>query len=623
MCGIAGIIRLKECVRRQDIERMTRSLAHRGPDGEGIWLNDNVALGHRRLSIIDLKTGGQPMCNEDETVWITFNGEIYNYRELRALLCEKGHRFQSSSDTEVIVHAYEEWGDECVKRFRGMFAFGIVDIIRKKVFLARDYFGIKPLVYYVGGDVVAFASEIQALRQIEGIRLDLDLQGLDQYLWLQYIPAPHSIYKQIKKLPPAHRISITFDGHVSEPEEYWRLEFRPDHRKSEVQWTEELQAVLRESVKAHLVSDVSFGAFLSGGVDSSAIVAYMAQELGHQFKTFSIGFKEDEFNELKYAELVAKRWGTKHHFEIVNPNALEILPELVKHYGEPFGDSSAIPTYHVCKMARKYVPMVLSGDGGDEAFAGYHSYFTWMKYLEQPPVDNRRWWWGGIYALMRRLLPNRHPLSSPFGASLENWLSCINYMPTHVRRRLWRKEFKCVTENRLDLFEKEFERVKDYSNSNKVQYMDMRTYLPYDILAKIDAASMMNSLEVRTPFVDRKVVEFAATIPESWNIGKDACGEWRGKLLLKKTLEEYYPHALLHRTKMGFGIPIIKWFTTNGALNAYLHEKLLNPHSIIFELFEPEIVKQLLDRNTSHQIWLLLFLEEWLQLHRSEVNCMG
>jgi asparagine synthase (glutamine-hydrolysing) len=383
---------------------------------------------------------------------------------------------------------------------------------------------------------------------------------------------------------------------------------------------EELDAVLRESVKAHLVSDVPFGAFLSGGVDSSAVVAYMSQVLDHPIKTFSIGFEEDGFNELNYAEIAAKRWGTRHHFEIVNPNALEILPKLAKHYGEPFGDSSAIPTYYVCQMARKYVPMVLSGDGGDEAFAGYNSYFTWMKYLEEHPVFNRPWWKKEFYPMIRRLFPTPYPAAPEYRANLENWLSCINYMPSPMRRSLWRKEYKSVTEHRLDLFEKEFERARNCSSVNTVQYMDMKTYLPFDILAKVDAASMMNSLEVRTPFVDRKVIDFAATIPESFNISKDAGGEWQGKLLLKKILERYYPHTLLYRKKMGFGVPITKWFAPHGALNAYVNEKLLDPHAKIFELFEPAVIKQIVDRNASYQIWLLLFLEEWLQSQSVEWN---
>lgn len=616
MCGIAGIIRFHGPVSKAEIESMTSVLAHRGPDGESVWLENNVAIGHRRLSIIDLETGKQPMCNEDGTIWITYNGEIYNFRELSAQLSKKGHRFSTHSDTEVILHAYEEWGDECVNRFRGMFAFGIVDKKRQGVFLARDHFGIKPLVYYADAGCFAFASEIQALRQVEGIRLDLDLQGIDQYLWLQYIPAPRSIFKQIKKLPPAHRMSITFDGHVSEPEEYWRIGFRPDHGRSEAQWLEELDAVLRESVKAHLVSDVPFGAFLSGGVDSSAVVAYMAQVLGQPIKTFSIGFEEDEFNELKYAEIAAKRWGTEHHFEIVKPNALEILPRLVKHYGEPFGDSSAIPTYYVCQMARKYVPMVLSGDGGDEAFAGYQSYLAWMKYLEGHPVDNRPLWRKGLYPIIRKLLPNRYPPALEYGANLENWLAFINYMATHLRRRLWRKEYRSVTENRLDLFEKEFELAKDCSNVNKVQYMDMSTYLPFDILTKVDVASMLNSLEVRTPFVDRSVVEFAATIPESFNIRKNANGEWQGKLLLKKLMEKYYPIDSIYRNKMGFAVPIQEWFAKDGNLHNEICERLTGSNSIIADYFNPHVVRNLVDRNVTGPVWLLLFLEEWLRQNR-------
>ena len=319
---------------------------------------------HARLSIIDLETGKQPICNEDGTVWITYNGEIYNYRELRLQLEGKGHQFHTKSDTEVIVHSYEEWGDQCVERFRGMFAFGIADLKQQRVFLARDQLGIKPLYYLRTASCFAFASEIQALRCIPHLDLSIDIQGLDQYLWLQYIPAPKTIFKEISKLPPAHYLTVTFDGDCSRAEEYWRIRFSPVRRRSEGEWLEMIEEVVRDSVKTHLVSDVPFGAFLSGGVDSSAVVAYMSRTMTEPVKTFSIGFEEDEFSEIDYAEVVAKKWGTEHHVEIVKPDALEVLPRLVKHYGEPFGDSSALPTYYVCQMARKHVPMVLSpGDG--------------------------------------------------------------------------------------------------------------------------------------------------------------------------------------------------------------------------------------------------------------------
>lgn len=615
MCGIVGIIRSGKPAGKEEIERMTSALSHRGPDGSGIWREHNVAIGHRRLSIIDLETGQQPMCNEDGTVWITYNGELYNFPDLRKNLEERGHRFKTRSDTEVIVHAYEEWRDACVERFRGMFAFGIVDQKRQRVFLARDHLGIKPLVYYSDGDCCAFASEIQALRPIDGARFSLDLQAIDQYLWLQYIPPPRSVFKEVKKLPPAHRMSVTFDGHVSEPEEYWRIEFKPDHGKSEQDWLEGLDAVLTDSVKAHLVADVPFGAFLSGGVDSSAVVAYMARVMERPVKTFSIGFEEDAYNELKYAEVAAKRWGTEHHFAIVRPNALEILPTLVRHYGEPFGDSSAVPTYYVCKMARQHVPMVLSGDGGDETFAGYHSYLAWMKYLSggNPPVGPA--WKQALYPYAQRLFPSRYPAFLKHGAELENWLSFINYIPTRQRKSLWRREYHHVVSARIECFEKEFSRAGAYTHASKGQYLDLKTYLPFDILTKVDVASMMNSLEVRTPFADRRVVEFAATIPESFNIRKDETGEWHGKLLVKKLMERFYPADFVSRRKMGFGVPLQTWFARTGSLHGEVVRRLTGKDSQLHEYFNPTAMGKLIHDNLSGPVWLLLFLEEWLREH--------
>jgi len=613
MCGIAGIIRFNQPISSAEIEGMTSALAHRGPDGDGIWIEDNIALGHRRLAIIDLATGKQPMSNEDGSIWVSFNGEIYNFMELRRELTEKGHLFRTHSDTEVIVHAYEQWGDDCVKRFRGMFAYGIVDKIKKRIFLARDHLGIKPLVYYFDANCFAFASEIQALRQVDGVKLDLDLQGIDQYLWLQYIPAPRSVFKQIRKLPPAHRMSVTFDGRISEQEEYWRLEFRPDNRKTEAEWLVELEAVLYDSVKAHLISDVPFGAFLSGGVDSSAIVAYMAQILDKPVKTFSIGFEEEDFNELKFAHIAAKRWGTDHHVEIVKPDALAILPELVRHYGEPFGDSSAIPTFYVCRLARQYVPMVLTGDGGDEAFGGYHSYLAWMAYLQHESVQKRPLWRKALSPLAYRLFPERYPHLAKPSPTLTNWLGFINYMSKSWRIRLWRREYKFLAKNPLEVFEREFAHTTDYSGANKVQYMDIKTYLPFDILTKVDVASMIHSLEVRTPIVDKKVMEFAATIPEAINLNNNCGGAWQGKLLLKKLLTKYYSHDFLYRYKMGFAVPIQKWFARDGSLHDELRDRLLGSSSTLKEYFEPKTISVLIKANHTGPLWLLLFFEEWLR----------
>lgn len=609
MCGIAGILQTNGApVSGTVMERMTSSLSHRGPDGWETKIWDHVGFGHARLSIIDLETGKQPICNEDGTVWITYNGEIYNYRELRLQLEGKGHQFHTKSDTEVIVHSYEEWGDQCVERFRGMFAFGIADLKQQRVFLARDQLGIKPLYYLRTASCFAFASEIQALRCIPHLDLSIDIQGLDQYLWLQYIPAPKTIFKEISKLPPAHYLTVTFDGDCSRAEEYWRIRFDPVRRRSEGEWLEMIEEVVRDSVKTHLVSDVPFGAFLSGGVDSSAVVAYMSRTMTEPVKTFSIGFEEDEFSEIDYAEVVAKKWGTEHHVEIVKPDALEVLPRLVKHYGEPFGDSSALPTYYVCQMARKHVPMVLSGDGGDEAFAGYHSYRTWMENLSANHIPS----WKNIASSIGHMAGfRRHP--SPPQRLLAKWLECINYIPSSLRTELWREEYRSVTGLPLAVFEKEFDRTSRFGNINAVQYMDLKTYLPFDILTKVDVASMMHGLEVRTPFADVRVVEFAATIPETLNMTKNGSGTWEGKLLLKKIMEKYYGREFVHRSKMGFGVPIDKWFAPGGSLRTAVGERLLDRNSKLYDYFEPAVVRRFLDQSITPYLWLLLFLEEWLR----------
>jgi asparagine synthase (glutamine-hydrolysing) len=576
-------------------------------------IRDSVGLGHRRLSIIDLATGAQPMTNEDGNVWITYNGELYNYQELRKELIAKGHGFRSVSDTETIIHAYEEWGDACVERFRGMFAFGIADYRKRRVFLARDQLGIKPLYYLVQAGHFAFASELQALRCIPGQPFTIDTKALDEYLWLQYIPAPRTIFREVQKLPPAHRMAITFDGRVTGPEEYWRVEWRPDRKRREEEWVEALDDVLRDSVRAHLVADVPFGAFLSGGVDSSAVVAYMAQIMDRPVKTFSIGFEEAEYSELPFAKQASERWGTEHHVEIVKPDALDVLPRLVSHYGEPFGDSSAIPTFYVSQMARKHVPMVLSGDGGDESFAGYDSYRYWMRGFDH---DGAARWKNLLRPIGHALNPDRYPLRCP---TLDAWLSFINYMPTDLRQQLWRPEYRPVLPPVLETFKKEFKRVRKYQLCSKVQYMDLKTYLPFDILTKVDVASMMHGLEVRTPLVDVRVVEFASTIPQNLLIRKNGAGEWEGKLLLKKVMQKYYPSEFLHRKKMGFAVPVRKWFSSGGALRPMVQERLTGQNSVLNEFFNLEIRQAIVANGVSHQMWLLLFLDEWLRQNRANL----
>lgn len=611
MCGIAGLLHTDgRPASPAVLQAMTAALAHRGPDGQGIECLGPAGLGHRRLAIIDLEGGRQPLANEDGTLWITYNGELYNYRQLRPVLESLGHRFRTQSDTEVILHAYEQWGDRCVERFRGMFAFGICDTGRGRLFLARDHLGIKPLYWLHQGRQFAFASELQALRQVPGLRWEIDREAVGQYLRLQYIPAPETIFHGVHKLPPACRMAVSFEGRIAGPEEYWHLEFRPHRRRSQAEWIEALDDVLRDSVRAHLVADVPFGAFLSGGVDSSAVVAYMAELLGRPVRTFTIGFEEAQYNELPYAAEAARQCGTEHQVEVVRPDALAILPELVRCYGEPFGDSSAVPTYYVSRLARASVPMVLSGDGGDETFAGYGTHREWMGMMAGRLP--RPWWKRLARPLAQRLWPRRF---RPVRPALEYWLPLVAYLQPAEQLELWRPECRPAGERQVEVLEQAFARARHFAPCNMVQYLDIKTYLPFDILTKVDVASMMHGLEVRTPLVDVRVMEFAATIPWELNMARGPDGRWQGKCLLRQLLRRRYRPEFLDRPKMGFGVPIGPWFRPGGAHHPALVERLLGRDSRLGEWFRPEAIRRLIDQNRAGPLWLLLFLEEWFRQH--------
>jgi len=611
MCGICGIISNtinKSCP--SQISQMLTSISHRGPDGDGVFTHKNICIGHRRLAIIDPEGGKQPLANEDNSVWITYNGELYNFHELKKTLLALGHQFKTKTDTEVVVHAYEEWGYECVHRFRGMFAFCIVDLNEQVLFLARDHFGIKPLCYLVTSGIFAFASEIQALKQATTPHsLSIDLEAMDMYLRLGYIPAPSSIYKEVKKLPPATWMKVSFSGEILSVKRYWQANFQPDYSKSEEKWLEELDATLMDSVKHHLVSDVPFGAFLSGGLDSSLIVLYMSRILDQPVEAFSIGFKEKTYDETGYAKLAAKTCGAKHHLEIVTPDALELLPKLVRHYGEPFADSSALPTYYVSKLARAYVPMVLSGDGGDELFAGYNSYIAWMKILETKPETLNYQYLKKI--IIQKLFPDLFP-KIPAEHNIEQWLRIMGQYPQHVRGQLWRPEYKHIFQKRLSLFTSFFEKTSQYSPVRKAQFVDINTYLPFDILTKVDVASMANGLEVRTPLIDLKVMQLAAKLPENLTLQKKNTTGWSGKYIIKKLLSKYFPDKFIHRPKMGFGVPVDIWFNQQ-KINEIVQDKLLSKNACIAEYFNQKYIRKMLNQGRSNRFWMLLFLEEWLQ----------
>jgi asparagine synthase (glutamine-hydrolysing) len=608
MCGIAGYIALHTMANEAVIEQMTGSISHRGPDGFGHKFFDNVSIGHRRLSIIDLAAGHQPMSNYTQDIWITYNGELYNYCDLKKELLALGCNFKTQSDTEVIIYAYEKWGEACLERFRGMFAFAIVNLNKKTIFLARDHFGIKPLYIYQSANIVAFGSELQQFKKLPHFDNTLDLKAIDQYLWLQYIPAPLTAFKAIKKVKAAHYLTIDFSGKVSEQKKYWDIDYSKKQIKTKAEWLEATDAVIKDSVRSHLISDVPFGAFLSGGIDSSLIVGHMSELLNQKVQTFSIGFEEEDFSELKYAQQVATKFNTNHHTAIIKPDAMAILPKLVKHYGEPFGDSSCIPTYYVSELARKHVTMVLSGDGGDECFAGYNSHLNWLKYM---PLHYKVGLKKMLYPIQEKLFPSLYPKKN----TLENWISCTQHLDVNWRSKLWKDQYQNAISVIPEEFEQLFDQTKQFSLANKVQYMDLKTYMTCDILTKVDIASMMHSLEVRTPFIDKDVWELASSIPEEFNINKGS-GEWQGKLLLKEVLQKNFPMDFIHRKKQGFSIPLAKWFSGNGQLNQLLQDKVLTTNSNLSTYFDSKAVSALVADNNTSGLWSLLFLEEWLEQYK-------
>lgn len=615
MCGIAGIIHLDgQPVEEEPLARMTRSLSHRGPDGQGLRVTGAVGLGHRRLSIIDPAAGAQPMSNEDGSIWVTFNGEIYNYLELQRVLESKGHRFHTSCDTEVIVHAYEEWGEKCVEQFRGMFAFAVHDERNHVVFVARDRLGVKPLVYSLEENRLAFASELQSLETLSDLRLRMNWDALNLYLQLQYVPAPQTIYRNIWKLEPGCTLTVR-NGKVGEPQRYWDVSPEVEHGKSEAQWLEELDATLRESVRLRLRSDVPFGAFLSGGVDSSLITAYMSQMLDKPVRTFSIGFDEIEYSELPYARQAAHLCGSIHHEEIVRPQALEILPLLVRHYGEPFGDCSAVPTYYVSQLARQNVKMVLSGDGADESFGGYGRYVQ-IAMMNAPGLRGmmrRGKRLAGNAARLAGVLPPLLPVNTP----LEMWLTHMTITPPDDLRSLVAGG-PVSSDNPPAYLVEAFKTPRNWENQGWLHYFDLKNYLPYAILTKVDIASMCHGLEVRGPLLDHHVVELACRIPARFKVAYDENGQMQGKSLIKKLARRFYPRDFVDRPKMGFGIPIDRWF--QGVQLDQMHEQLQESSGRLPEIFDRQTLTNLVaaQKQTGDKfyvLWLLLFLSEWFRQH--------
>ena len=625
MCGIAGILEFGASPggeRGELLRRMTRTLTHRGPDAEGYRLEPDIALGHRRLSIIDLATGDQPLSNEDGSVWVIFNGEIYNYRDLARELEGKGHRFATQSDTEAIVHAYEEWGTECLARLEGMFAFAVWDSRRRRLFLARDRLGKKPLYYAQLDRALVFGSELKALLPFPGLERDLDPEAISDFFSLLYVPAPKSIFRRVRKLAAGHFLLADPAGvRVSR---YWDVSFAPRDAADEHAAAARLVEVLSDAVARRLRSDVPLGAFLSGGLDSSIVVGLMAGALPTPVLTSSIGFGEEDYNELPYARQVAGHFHTDHHEHVVAPDALEVLDRLAWHYDEPFGDASAVPTYYVSQLARAHVTVALSGDGSDESFAGYRRYYfdvrenlvrQWIPQTLRRPLFGLL---GAIYPkadYLPQVLRGKAFLSNlartPWGA----YFHSVSGISAEDKASLLGSDVRASARgyDTCDLFEQLYRDADGPDPLSRIQYIDFKTYLPEDILTKVDRASMAHSLEVRCPFLDHRVVEYAAGLPSGLKL--------RGtntKRILKEAFGPLLPPGILQRRKMGFVVPVGDWLRHD--LRDLVEDRVL-AGSLEHGLFDSAVLRKWWSehrhgrRNRTTELWAVLMFNSWHARH--------
>ena len=621
MCGIVGKYNFRNTnsVDEDLIRRMCSQIIHRGPDDEGIYVKDNIGLGMRRLSIIDLGGGHQPIYNEDKTVVIVFNGEAYNFLELREMLEKKGHQFYTRTDTEVLVHAYEEYGIDFIKKIRGMFAFALWDAGKKRLVLARDRMGKKPLYYLEKNGVLWFCSEIKSILVDPSVERKADLQSLDYYLSFNYIPAPRTIFQDIKKLPPA--TMLICEKGQTRTEKYWILDNSIRNSMDENEYSDHLYKLLDESVKMRLISDVPLGAFLSGGIDSSIIVGLMAKNSTRPVKTFSIGFEEEGFSELEYARMVAKHFSTEHHEYIVTSDVKDLIPKLIWYYNELVGDSSAIPTYYVSKMTRQSVTVALSGDGGDELFAGYGKYPKIQRIIAKNSLN------GLLRSVVSRFIISQDLSFLPMGSLFRRVQRSLGYRFSTPKDRdlMWITRFDDSLKDQLYTSEVirniQKQQARDYYLSkinespnkdifSQVLFVDLTSYLPEDLLIKVDIASMANSLEVRCPFLDHKFVEFAISIPNNLKLHSG-----QSKYILKKAFSNLLPKEITARKKMGFSIPLDDWF--RGNLRNLAYEILLDDGKEIDDYFEKKFIRYLLDSHCSHKgdygtlIWLLTNFVLW------------
>ena len=617
MCGIAGIVTSAagERVEAAAIHRMCEAIVHRGPDDEGIFVKDGTGFGMRRLSIIDLAGGHQPVFNEDGTVWVVFNGEIYNFPELRAELLGRGHNLSTHTDTEVIVHLYEELGSGCVQRLRGMFVFALYDERRRKALIARDRLGQKPLHYSFDGTRFLFASEIKSIHAVAPELKEIDRAALRQYLQFGYIPDPATSFVGIHKLPPAHLLELEA-GKLS-VRRYWDVpEYGTHMPASEEECLEELERRLAEAVKMRLIADVPLGAFLSGGSDSSTIVALMSRFSSKPVKTFSIGFQQKDFDETSYARIVAKKFATEHHELILQPDVVSSVDTISHSLEEPFADASALPTYYVSCLARQHVTVALSGDTGDEIFAGYDRYRAVLQDRAFPwiPEWTRRAYRTHIHKLVPQSVPGRSLSYSIALPWKERYLEDISFQPLHRQMNLFSEDFMTPGPGEPD----PFQTFRDYLEAapakdplGKLLYLDLKTYLPADILTKVDRMSMLTSLEARSPMVDHIFLEWATGLAAEWKMrGREQ------KYILKKLAARVgVPHEVLYRPKQGFALPLVHW--TRHELKDLIQTVLLEPRTLQRGYLNPPAVRQLLDehfgqrRNHAGRIWRLLMLELW------------
>lgn len=620
MCGIAGKFNLnQERVTPELIKAMCDQIVHRGPDASGEYVDRFVGLGHRRLSIIDLsELGRQPMCSADKKLWITFNGEIYNFQDLREDLLKKGYQFKSSTDTEVIIYLYREYGEQCLEYLRGMFAFAIWDAEKERLFIARDRIGKKPLYYYFNGHNFIFASELKSILKNPEVKRDINFEAFYDYFKYLYVPDPKTIYKNIHKLPPAHYLVCSAKG--IEIKEYWDVSFHSISTAANDEITYQLLNTLRESVQMRMISDVPLGAFLSGGIDSSAVVALMAALQQKPVTTCTIGFNSKKYDEIEYARQVAQKFGTEHHEFTVEQNVREILEKIVSHFDEPFADASAVPTYYVSQIARKQVTVALAGDGGDENFAGYEKYLVddrENKLRNKIPLFLRK----SFCPVSSRLLSQIYLSPAQRGASFFNSLSVdpaygFYITNSEFNNGLWERIVTPETMRLIGDYDPYsitrhyYEKADTDNHLLKILYTDLKTYLPGEILVKVDRMSMANSLEVRAPILDQEVIQFAATIPADL---KFMNGE--KKYILKKTFDNILPDEILYRKKMGFSVPLAHWFRTE--LKDLTYHYLFYNNSGLQFFFNMNEIKKLWNNHQSKkhnfgiQLWILLMFELW------------